>query len=136
MIAADADLAASYGWVLQVLGIAVIVALFLAICHLIRRGRLSVRYSLLWMVMTVVFLPFAVHKTFIDQVSPYFGIYNPPFLLFLLAFLFLLAIVFHFSAVLTELTARSTALAQELALVKKELAETRARLGDEAGGRG
>jgi hypothetical protein len=129
MMAAEVDLANRYGAVLQVLGIVVTVTFFLAVCHLIRRGKLNVRYSLLWLIMTVVFLPLAIRKDIIDRLSPYFGIHNPPFLLFLLAFLFLLAIVFHFSAVLTELMARSTALAQELALVKKDLAEACQRLG-------
>jgi hypothetical protein len=128
MMTAEIDLASRYGVVLQVLGIVVTVVFLLAVCHLIRRGKLNVRYSLLWLIMTMVFLPLAIRKDIIDRLSPYFGIHNPPFLLFLLAFLFLLAIVFHFSAVITELAARSTALAQELALVKKDLAETRQRL--------
>lgn len=91
--------------------------LFLVI-ELIRRGRLKERYSLLWLISSVILLVFSSSRALLETVAYFFGVFYPPSFLFLLAFLFLLLITLHFSVVISGLSERNKTLAQEIALLR------------------
>jgi hypothetical protein len=107
--------------ILKLLAICGSAAVLLLVIELIRRGRLKERYSLLWLLASGVLLVLSTTKG-IEYISHLVGIYYPPSALFLVAFLFLLMITLHFSIVISGLSEKNKKLAQELALLKQEVA--------------
>ena len=112
-----------------------VTVLFLVV-ELIRRGKLKERYSLLWLLASVVLLALSSTQGILF-LSHVLGIYYPPSALFLVAFLFLLLITLHFSVVISELSEKNKRLAQEIALLRRDMddrlgASTAARAADGA----
>lgn len=101
--------------------------IFGLVIELVRRNRLKERYSLLWIFSTVVMLLFSVSRKFLEFTALSLGIQYPPSLLFLLASVFLIVINIHFSTVISELSDRTTALTQELALLKEQMGRKEGR---------
>ncbi len=106
---------------LKILAVVVCGSVFVLVIELIRRGRLKERYSLLWLCASVSLLVLSLSRGVLEYISLALGIYYPPSLLFLVAFLFLLLITLHFSVVLSELSEKNKKLAQELALLEREI---------------
>ena len=107
----------------KILAVCASLSLLVVVVELIRRGRLKERYSLLWLFAGGVLLVFSLSRHLLETVSLFLGIQYPPSFLFLLAFFFLLLITLHFSAVISGLAEKNKRLAQELALLRREVAE-------------
>jgi hypothetical protein len=99
------------------------VALLIVVVELIRRGRLKERYSLLWLLAGSILLFLSSSRGVLDSIARLLGIFYPPSFLFLLAFFFLLLITLHFSIVISGLTEKNKKLAQDLALLRREMEE-------------
>jgi len=119
--------------IVKVLAIAGSATLLFLVLELIRRGRLKERYSLLWLFSSLVLLVLSLSRSLLEFFSKLVGIYYPPSLLFLIAFIFLLLITLHFSAVISGLSDKNKRLAQELALLKHDLEQLRARTSPTSG---
>jgi hypothetical protein len=98
-----------------------------SVVELIRRNRLKEKYSLLWLVSSLVILFFSVSRKSLESISLFVGIQYPPSFIFLLASLFLIVINIHFSTVISELSERNKILTQEVAILKESMKK------DEAG---
>ncbi|MEO1440264.1 MAG: DUF2304 domain-containing protein, partial [Chloroflexota bacterium] len=98
------------------------------VIELVRRRRLREEYSLLWLGTALVLLVLATSRPLLDSIAGLIGIFYPPSALFLVAIVFMLLILLHFSTVLTRLTQENKEIAQEMALLRQELVETRERL--------
>jgi hypothetical protein len=96
-------------------------AVFSVVIELIRRGSLKERYSLLWLFASIVMLVLSMSRALLEHVARVLGIYYSPSFLFLIAFLFLLLITLHFSVVISGLSEKNKRLAQEIALLRKEM---------------
>lgn len=109
-------------------GLAIIgsATILLLVFELIRRGRLKERYSLLWLFSSIVMLILSLSRSLLEYLSRLIGIFYPPSLLFLIAFIFLLLITLHFSVVISGLTEKNKLLAQEIALIRQQIAEDQA----------
>ena len=90
---------------------------------LIRAGRLREKYALLWLFTSFVVIALAVSRRLLESVAIGIGIYYPPSLLFLLGMLFLLMVNIGYAVTLSRLSESNHKLAQEVALLKKELME-------------
>jgi hypothetical protein len=119
--------------IVKVLAIAGSATVLFLVLELIRRGRLKERYSLLWLFSGIVLLILSLSRDLLGFIARLVGIYYPPSLLFLIAFVFLLLITLHFSAVLSGLSDKNKRLAQELALLRQEMEEQRARISRTSG---
>ena len=101
--------------------VAVLAFLALAfVLRLLRRGRLSGKYALLWTVTGVGLLVLAIWPGLLTTVSDWVGVFSPPNLLMVVALGFLLLVVVQFSWELSRLEDRTRTLAEELALLKAE----------------
>ncbi|HET7318839.1 MAG TPA: DUF2304 domain-containing protein [Nitrospirota bacterium] len=108
---------------LKILAVFGSVALLVVVVELIRRGRLKERYSLLWLLAGGLLLFLSLSRRVLESLAGLFGIFYPPSLLFLLAFIFLLLITLHYSVVLSGLSEKNKQLAQEVALLRREIEE-------------
>jgi len=104
-----------------VISLLVSISIFVTVIELIRRNRLKEKYSLIWLFSSLVLLVFSLSPGALNYVARLVGIAYPPSLLFLLGLIFLIVINIHFSTVISRLSERNQALAQELAILKQHL---------------
>ena len=90
---------------------------------LIRGGRLREKYALLWLFTCLIIIILAVSRRLLETTAIAVGIYYPPSLLFLLGLLFLLLVNIGYAVSLSRLSESNHKLAQEVALLKKELGD-------------
>jgi len=107
-------------WLISLVGS---LGLLLLIVELVRRRRLKEKYSLLWLFTALVLLVLTLSPGLLDRLSITMGIYYSPSAFFLMAFFFLMLITLQFSVVISRLSERNKALAQEVALLKMRLDE-------------
>ena len=110
-----------------IIGVLSVILLFITF-ELIRKERLRVEYSLLWLFTGVAILVFSLRPEFF--LSQFFAKITGLFYLsavVMIAFVFLLLIVLHFSVVISKLTDRNKELAQRHALLELEFKEFRKR---------
>lgn len=85
---------------------------------LVRRGRMSAKYALLWMSVGVVMTLLAVFPGLLDRVSRWLGIAYGPTTLFIVAIALLLLLSVHVTFELARLEERTRTLAEELAILR------------------
>ncbi|HXQ44081.1 MAG TPA: DUF2304 domain-containing protein [Acidimicrobiales bacterium] len=84
-----------------------------------RRHRLREQAAILWLLVSfvMVFVSATLPLNLLGHVSRFVGIDYPPDFILLLAVLFLVMLVFHLSLSLDRLSAKQTALVQEIGLL-------------------
>jgi len=106
--------------VMAVIGSAV---LLLIILELVRRKYLRERYALIWIVTGGLFLILSIRVQFLYGISSLLGFTVASNALFFFGILFLLAIVLGLSVITSRLADKNKVLTQELALLKKRVAD-------------
>jgi hypothetical protein len=91
------------------------------VMHLLRSGRLRAKFAMLWTGVGIALIVLAAFPGLLDWTAEKAGIFYPPavFLLAATAFLFLLCV--HFSFELSRLEERTRVLAEEIALLRKDV---------------
>ncbi len=97
------------------------------ILWLVRRDRLRAKYSMLWLSIGILLGVLASFPRLLDRVARVVGIAYPPAVFFLLAIVFLFLVVVHFSWELSRLENRARILAEEVALLRRDLDERTGR---------
>jgi hypothetical protein len=103
---------------IQILSIAGSILLLLFIVELVRRRKLRVEYSILWLAAAGVVLALSVGRSFLEWFAALVGVYYAPAALFLVATVFGILLFIHFSIVISRLTVENTALGQRIALLE------------------
>jgi hypothetical protein len=108
----------------QIVAILGSIAVATFVFELIRRRKLREEYAILWIVGSIVLLVLSIWRRSIDIAGRLFGVdYHPSVLLLgVIVAGFLLAM--HFSVALSRLTEQTKRLAQELALLRREINES------------
>lgn len=116
------------------LGASILALVF--VLELVRRRKLREDYSLLWLATALVLIVLSVSRPLLDTLAGLVGIFYPPSALFLVAMIFVLFILLHYSTVLTKLTRENKEMAQQMAILRYEIEQTRAQLtaGERRGG--
>ncbi len=109
----------------QYIAIAASIGLFIYISYLVRNKRIKEEYSLLWLFFSVVFIFFSVWRDGLEYFAKLVGIAYPPAALFIILLLAIFLILIEFSRIISKLTDRNIALAQEIAILKMELENLR-----------
>tara|TARA_B100001146_G_C16102334_1_gene399975 strand:+ start:171 stop:548 length:378 start_codon:yes stop_codon:yes gene_type:complete len=97
--------------------------LLLLVLEMVRRRALAEKYSLLWLIMSVVILLLAIARPALDRIAPMLGIYYAPSALFVAGFVGLLVILLYFSAVITQLTREARIAAQQIGILRQRVDE-------------
>ncbi|WP_438433464.1 DUF2304 domain-containing protein [Gorillibacterium sp. sgz500922] len=95
------------------------------VIEMIRRRKISERYSLLWLILGLIMLLFSVFPKLLNGIASAMGIIYGTSLLFFIGFLFSLVFILHLTTVITKLDRKMTRLTQELALLKSQGEEAR-----------
>jgi hypothetical protein len=106
-------------------------AIFAAVVWLIRERMLREKYALLWLLTSAFVIVLSFSRRLLESLSLAVGIYYPPSLLFLVGVLFLLAVTIGHSITLSRLSDSNLRLAQEIALLRRELEEAKKAVNGE-----
>ncbi len=96
---------------------------FLVIIHLLKKGVLSLKYTLLWLFTGLVLLVMAVWPEIFNVVIRLMGIELPVNAVFLLTIGFLYMIVMSITAIVSKQTEQIKVLIQSVALLEKRVRE-------------
>lgn len=122
---------------LTIIGLGASVAGLLFVLELVRRRKLREDYSLLWLATAFILIVLSASRTMLDQIAALLGVITyPPAALFAVAILFMLVILLHFSTVLSKLTRENKEIAQQVAILRWELAQARKALATSEGSSG
>lgn len=102
-------------------------ALFLFVLNLIRKRKLKIEHSILWLAVSAVILVASFWNRLADEVARFFGIDYPPALFLSVAIFFSLSILMHFSIELSKLKDQNKSLTQELAIYKNIVDEMKGK---------
>ncbi len=94
------------------------VTLFLFVLNLIRKRKLKIEHSILWLLVSATILIASIWNRLADGVALFLGVEYPPALFLSVAIFFALAILLHFSIEMSKLKDQNKNLTQELAIQK------------------
>lgn len=105
-------------FVLQIVMIGACLYLFLYVLYLVKRRKLQLRYSLLWLALAFVVLFCSLFPTLLFDVARALGFEAPSNFIFFCAALFLIAISLSLSMIISKQTNAIKNLAQRIALLE------------------
>lgn len=100
---------------------AIAILAILLICNMIRKNKIDLRYSLIWIIVIGCVVVLDLWPGLLGTLARAMGIEVPINMLFFLGFCFSLIIIFGLSRNVSDLSEKVKKLTQELALVKEEI---------------
>ena len=100
----------------------VTVVTLLLMVRFVRRRELRAKYAFLWLSVGLAMVVLAVSPALLNRVSLWLGIFYPPTTLFLAAIILLILVSVHVSWELSRLEERTRTLAEEVAILRADLA--------------
>ena len=97
------------------------IATLTVIVELSRRRQLREKYAVAWLSVGVVVAVFAIAPGLFNRLAHSVGVINPPDLLTVLAALFLLVVCMQLSWEIGRLEDKTRSLAEEVALLRKDI---------------
>lgn len=101
--------------------------LFVYVLSLVKKEKLMLRYSLLWLALAAVLILCAAFPGPVFEIAKLFGFVTASNFIFVLGFVFLLLIALSLSAVISKQTTSIKNLTQRVALLEKELENERSK---------
>jgi hypothetical protein len=108
---------------LTVLTAIIAVLLLVLIFELLRRRQLREKYAILWLVVGLAALPLGFFPRLLDKLAKVVGVASGVSLVLFLGFMFLLVVCIHLSWEASRLEAETRTLAEEVALIRTQLAD-------------
>jgi hypothetical protein len=99
------------------------VLILAGIVELLRRRQLKEKYAVLWLLVGVVLVIFTAFPALLERISNALGVAVPTNLLFFVAILFLVGVVLHLSWEASRLENETRKLAEDIAILRLDLAE-------------
>ncbi|MGE5495707.1 MAG: DUF2304 domain-containing protein [Burkholderiales bacterium] len=106
---------------LRIFLIVVCTVFFAIVIIMLRREKLNLKYTLVWMLTSLVMLLFSIFPEIAVFISSLIGIIEPVNAVFLFAILFILLISFTLTIIITRLSARIKHLTQYTALLEEKV---------------
>lgn len=109
----------SFGTVLLVLGTGLLI--FLVTLQLLRRGRIPVKFSILWFIVAVILLVVGIFPNFIVLISTRIGFISMSNMLVGILIFLLFAMCIALTVVVSGQATKITLLIQEVSMLKKKI---------------
>jgi hypothetical protein len=103
------------------------------IIELVRRRRLGVAYSLLWLLTGITLVLLSLWREALDVLAGMVGIFYPPAALFVVGFGFVLLILLQFSVMVSRLSDENRNLTQRLSILDWRLRQLEGEVWGEPG---
>ncbi len=90
------------------------------IIYFIKKRLLDIKYSILWLVVSVMMLLLSINKNWVEELAAAFDIKYPPAFLFLVGILFCFLLMFNMTLIISDMRRQVTRLTQEIGILKSE----------------
>ena len=102
----------------------VVIVMYLAfIIHLLKKRKLELKYTLLWLIASFVLLIITVFPSTMYWISNIIGIHTPINSAFILGCMFIILILITITSIVSSLNKNLRMLTQEVALLEKRVRE-------------
>lgn len=108
---------------IQIFFILVVLVFLLFIIHLLKTKKLNLKYTLLWILATVILLVVSIFPQIMYSIADLVGIETPINVALILAGIFVILILISITSIVSELNKKLRSLVQEIALLKKQIKE-------------
>jgi hypothetical protein len=108
---------------IQIISIFTSLLIFGVVVNLVRRKKLKTEYSLIWLIVSIIFIIFSFWRAGIDKLASLFGIAYAPSVLFIILLIGIILLLIEFSIIISKQAERIKVLVQEMALLKHEIEE-------------
>lgn len=113
---------------LQIFMLAAVALYFVLLIYFLRRKRINLKYSLLWLFSGIVMLLLAVFPRILDRAAALVGITSPVNALFAVVLFCVMIILMSLTAIVSRLNNQLLQLAQTNALLEKRVRELEAKV--------
>ncbi|NLC67772.1 MAG: DUF2304 domain-containing protein [Clostridiaceae bacterium] len=96
------------------------IVFLVAVIELVRSNKLQEKYSILWILMSIILMVLSSGPAIINKLAGWLDIKNPPSLLFLFGLVYMLVYNLHLTVVVSKQSEKITRLAQEIAILKEK----------------
>jgi len=107
----------------QMVVLLITIAFFAWVISLLKKRRLDLKYTLLWLACGAVMLIMGIFPQTLNWISSIFGVYNPTNALFAIISLFLILLCLSLTVIVSRLNESVKRLTQRLALLEKRIRE-------------
>jgi hypothetical protein len=107
-----------------------VIVYFVIVVHLLKKKRLTLKYSLLWLFMGCVLLLLAIFPKILGWICHLLGFEDTMNGLFTIAIGFILVLVMALTAIVSKQTDRIKNLVQDNALLEQRLREVEEKVGN------
>lgn len=116
--------------VLDVYSLSIIFSVFfvLIIIELVRRNRLHEKYSLLWLLFSIVMIILSGFPRILEKVAYILNVKYAPSLLFLVGFVFLILYSLSLTVIISKQADRIIKLTQEVSILKENVKRDESKL--------
>lgn len=104
--------------------------LFGMIVWLIKKGKIEVKYSIIWLAFSITMILFAIFPYIVYVLGDITGVINPVNFIFLTQIIFILLIMLSLSAVISGFSKKIKRLAQANALLEKRVRELEEKISE------
>ena len=108
---------------LQIVAVAISVALLIGVLELVRRKKLTEEYSLVWILCALALLGLSLARGMLDGIARGLGIFYPPAALLLVVILFVFVASVSFSVVISRQRQQIDRLIEDTALLEARVRE-------------
>ena len=115
---------------LQIVLLVLVFIFLLAIIHLLRKGKLSLKYSLIWIFSSIILLIMIIFPQLSIQVSKWIGVEVPSNFIFMLEGIFVLVILISLTLIVSNQTSRLTRLTQAVAILERRIRDLEEKTSD------
>lgn len=113
---------------LQIFMLAAVALYFVLLIYFLRRKRINLKYSLLWLFSGIVMLLLAVFPRMLDRAAAIVGIASPVNALFAIVLFCVMIILMSLTAIVSRLNNQLLQLAQANALLERRVRELEAKV--------
>lgn len=106
---------------LQVVLFFIIILGMIYIINLVKKKCMNLRYALIWIIVSICILVLTAFPEILDIISEILGIASPVNMLFFFGFCFSIIIIFSLSIALSRLSEKVKTMAQEIAIMRRDI---------------
>ena len=103
------------------------ILIFFFVIELIRRQKMTLKYSIFWLALCITVFTFAIHHQWLDKISISFGFELPSNCIFFLLFVFFIFLSLLLTIYVNEQNSRSEKLAQVVGMLGYQIKQMELR---------
>ena len=108
---------------LVIAAIIFLVVLILAVLYLVRKRRISIKYSLIWLFPSIVLILFVLIPGFMTKMTVFFGFQTPSNMILTVLISFSLIVNLALTVIVTNQKDKIRLLVQEVSIIKSEISK-------------